>query len=80
MLVALVLGFGLLVAGWVLTPATLIVTTTHAVVLLRGRRRTYEPVAVQERLERSSWTTPDEVRKRGLWVPRLWKKHLPDQS
>jgi hypothetical protein len=76
-LVALVLGFGLLLAGWVLTPAILIVTTGDAVVLLEGRRRTYEPVAVQERFERCSWMTADEMRKRRLWVPGFWKKHLP---
>lgn len=77
MVVALFLGFGLLVAGWVLAPATLIVTTANAVLLLRGRRRTYEPVALEQRVERSSWMTADEIRKRRLWVPGLWKRHLP---
>ncbi len=74
---ALFFGFGLLAAGWLLTPATLIVTTADAVFVLRGRRRTYEPIALEERVERSSWRTGDEIRKRSLWVPGFWKKHLP---
>lgn len=76
-LVALVLGFGLLVIGWVASPAILIVATTDAVILLQGRRRTYEPVAVLERVERSAWLRQEEMRTRRLWVPGLWKKHLP---
>ncbi len=76
-LVALVLGFGLLVLGWVATAATLIVTTSDAVILLQGRRRTYEPVAILDRVERSAWEREDQLKVRRLWVPGLWKKHLP---
>ena len=47
-------GVGLLVVGWVATAATLIVTTSDAVILMQGRRRTYEPLAVLERVERSA--------------------------
>ncbi len=76
-LVALVLGFGLLIVGWVATAATLIVTTSDAVILMQGRRRTYEPLTVLERVERSAWVRKDQMRNRRLWVPLLWKKHLP---
>ncbi|HEV2809713.1 MAG TPA: hypothetical protein VGV93_04845 [Acidimicrobiales bacterium] len=74
---ALVLGFGLLIVGWVATAATLIVTTSDAVILMQGRRRTYEPLAVLERVERSAWVRKDQIKNRRLWVPLLWKKHLP---
>ena len=76
-LVALVLGFGLLVVGWLATAATLIVTTSDAVILVQGQRRTYEPLAVLERVERSAWVREDQIKNRRLWVPGLWKKHLP---
>ena len=76
-LVALVLGFGLLVVGWVATAATLIVTTSDAVILMQGRRRTYEPLAVLERVERSAWVREDQMKNRRLWVPLLWKRNLP---
>ncbi len=72
-LVALVLGFGLLIVGWVATAATLIVTTSDAVILLQGRRRTYEPVVILDRVERSAWEREDQLKDRRLWVPGVWK-------
>lgn len=73
----LVAGFGLLLLGWLATPATLIVNTSEEVVLINGRRRTYEPVDVQRRFPRSSWGTSVQVKDLGLWIPALWKRHLP---
>ncbi len=76
-LFTLVLGFGLLIAGWLATPATLIVTTPAEVILIEGRRRTYEPIAVEQRMLRSSWVQRDQIKDRRLWIPLIWKKHLP---
>ncbi|MBW3575789.1 MAG: hypothetical protein KY450_13240 [Actinobacteria bacterium] len=73
----LVLGFALLILGWLASRATLIVTTADEVVLVDGRRRTYQPAAVQERLPRSSSLIREELRERRLFVPTAWRKHLP---
>lgn len=57
----LVLGFGLLAIGWIATPAILVVSTADEVFVLQGRRRTYEPVAILERHDRSSWVSDREI-------------------
>lgn len=58
----LVLGLGLLAIGWIATPAILFVSTADEVFVLQGRRRTYEPVAILERHDRSSWVSDRESR------------------
>lgn len=52
-------------------------TTTEEVIVIEGRRRTYEPVAIQERHGRSSWRNGQKIKGRRLWVGSLWRKHLP---
>lgn len=74
--IALPLGLAFVLAGALLMPARLIVTTSSHVVIFSARRRTHEPAALVERIQRSSWVTRDEVRRRGLFVPSLWRAHL----
>jgi len=76
---ALTVGFALLLVGWLAVPATLVVTTRESVLLVRGRRRTYEPVEEQERVPLGSWDATI-LGDLGLWVPAYWKRHLPPQQ
>lgn len=76
-LLAFVVGFSFLLIGAFLIPAVLIVTTADDVVVFEARRGTYAPGALLDRTERSSWTSQDQIKSRGLFVPSLWRKHLP---
>lgn len=48
----LLLGFGLLAIGWIVTPVILVVSTADEVFVLQGRQRTYDPVSILERHDR----------------------------
>lgn len=76
-LFSFVIGFSLLLVGAFAMPAVLIVTTAEDVIILEARRRTYAPAALLERTQRSSWAAQDEIKGRGLFVPSLWRRHLP---
>ena len=75
--VGLGLGFALLLVGWLTIPATLLVTTRDQVIVIAARRRTYQPVVIEERIARAQWRTSEQLRERRLWVGAAWKRHLP---